>query len=460
MDSIKKYLPALGVTLSVVIYVKLGYFHQRSDFGAMMVLFSLLFALTFALYRSSLSTKKLIYVGVFFRLLLLFVLPNLSDDYFRFLWDGRLSLAGMNPYVYLPSELMGSNISVQGIDASLFSQLNSPEYFTIYPPVLQGVFFIGAVASPLGDLLPGVVAMRLTIVLAEIATLWVIPKLLQVVGQPQRNILFYALNPLVVVELVGNLHFEALMICFLLFALYFIQKEKILLSAVFMALSITAKLVPLMFLPLFFFYLGWKKSIKFYFITGFFTLLAFLPFLSVELVEHIGNSVDLYFRKFEFNASIYYVVRWIGYHVRGYNIIQTAGPRLSLATLVFILVLMVNQRNSFKDLLLKMLLSLSVYFFLATIVHPWYVTGVMLLCVFTQFRFGLMWSFLALFSYAAYRSSSYAENLWLVGAEYIIVYAWLCYEVVVYLNIGKEKAEIVSFFMRIWGKIRHNRLFE
>ena len=62
------------------------------------------------------------------RLMLLFSFPNLSDDIFRFIWDGRMCSLGINPYGYLPSEIVDNHAA---LGAELYSELNSPNYFTI-----------------------------------------------------------------------------------------------------------------------------------------------------------------------------------------------------------------------------------------------------------------------------------------------------------------------------------------
>jgi hypothetical protein len=75
-----------------------------------------------------------------------------------------------------------------------------------------------------------------------------------------------------------------------------------------------------------------------------------------------------------------------------------------------------------------LLLLLTAYFLLATIVHPWYLTPLVALSVFTRFRFPLVWAALAVLSYAAYRTSAYTEHLGLVALEYALTLLVLGYE--------------------------------
>ena len=73
-------------------------------------------------------------------MILLFAFPNLSDDIYRFVWDGNLIGLNINPYGSMPSELVGQNNP--GLSMDLYAQMNSPDYYTIYPPVTQLIFYI------------------------------------------------------------------------------------------------------------------------------------------------------------------------------------------------------------------------------------------------------------------------------------------------------------------------------
>jgi alpha-1,6-mannosyltransferase len=72
----------------------------------------------------------------------------------------------------------------------------------------------------------------------------------------------------------------------------------------------------------------------------------------------------------------------------------------------------------------------TAYFLLATTVHPWYITSLVLLSVITSYRYPVVWSVLIILSYAAYRTVPYSENLWLVAVEYIVVFGCIGYELV------------------------------
>ena len=446
--------------VSFVGYFLLGYETERTQVYQVFGLFAVLFVAYGGLYRLVQSTTMLHWVlfsGIAFRVLLLFVLPNLSDDFYRFNWDGRLLVNGISPFAALPIHFVdGTYIDFipSNITPALYDQLNSPEYFTIYPPVCQFVFWIACSLFP-EDLQSATILMKGFMCLFEVGSVYLLYRLIKAFGGDEKKVVLYALNPLVIVELTGNLHFEAAMIFFTLLAVWFLvkagqaqqlegdssqEKRYWMLSAIAMGLAISSKLIPLIFLPLLIPLIGWWRSFWYGFIAGVVTLLGFLPLFTFDILQNLFSSIGLYFQKFEFNASVYYLVRWVGYQYYGYNIIQFAGKWLALLTLGSILVLAFwrgqergvrsqgteSRRSDFrfwfslegvkllleevklvlegfwkrvnvqkyglsleesKVLLEKCLFALLLYFAFANIVHPWYVCSLVALCVFTPFRF-------------------------------------------------------------------------
>ncbi len=423
--------------IAAAFYISFAYDLQRTDFIKFFGLYAGLFYATWHILKIE---KKdfwfLAGLALLFRLLFLFALPNLSQDFYRFIWDGRMILAGWNPYLYLPKDLIASGAAPLANATELFHGMGSlsASHFTNYPPVNQLLFAVSVMFFK--TILGSVMAMRILIILADFGTLYFGRKLLKELNLPQHQIFWYILNPFILIELTGNLHFEGVMLFLLIWSIYLLKKNRWILSAVIFAFSVSLKLLPLIFLPLFFKYfrrengLSAAKLIGYYSLVGVVVVLSFLPFLSTELLSNLWASIELWFQKFEFNASIYYIIRWIGFQVKGYNIIGTAGKILPFISLLIILGLSFFRKNSSLKLLFPaMLLSVSVYFFLSTTVHPWYIATPLLLSVFTRYRFAVLWSFLIILSYYAYGNENYHENLWLVAAEYISVIGMFLYEV-------------------------------
>ena len=133
--------------LSAGLYFNLGYFTLRSNFTFLIAQVFALFILFYFQWKlikgnnNEISMSMIQWSGIFLRILLLFHLPNLSDDFFRFLWDGQLINHGANPYLHIPSSIYNP-ISYIGYDQLLYEGLNSKAYFSIYPPFNQFIFSI------------------------------------------------------------------------------------------------------------------------------------------------------------------------------------------------------------------------------------------------------------------------------------------------------------------------------
>ncbi len=300
------------ILFSAVGFWWLSYHTKRENFYQVFGLYSLLFAAYFVFYKffSAQNFKYLFVAGILFRILLLFSIPNLSDDVYRFIWDGRLAANGINPFSHLPSEIMQMQ-PVAGITKELFSKLNSPGHYTIYPPVLQGIFWMAAKLFPV-NVFATIVFFKCTILLFEVGTSFLLLQLLKKLSLSMHLSLLYILNPLVITELTGNVHFDGVMIFFVLLAFLLLYKRQWQISAISLAVGIAAKLIPVLFLPLIVLRLHWKKGLLYSAITAVVTLSLFALLFDVATIQHLLNSVDLFFRHFEFNASIYYFVRWVG----------------------------------------------------------------------------------------------------------------------------------------------------
>lgn len=432
LSSIRDIIPiSSSALLLLLLTYLLGYTIGQSDFQPMIYYYGAFFGIYIAILRYAKAEKTIwLYVGlaIVLRFMLVFAFPNLSDDVYRFIWDGRLINQGINPFNHLPGYFLEAGNAVQGLDQVLYDRLNSPNYYTIYPPVSQAIFAFTTWLFP--DSYYGAsVTMKSFLFAMECGSIFLIIKILRHFSLPLNRVLIYALNPLIILEITGNLHFEGAMIFFLLGSLTLLLHQRLVPSAISFALSIAAKLLPLMFLPYFIKRLGWKRAFGYFTIIGVSLLIGFSPLLNPTFIHNFGNSLDLYFQKFEFNASIYYTLRWLGTQVRGYNMIATIGPFLALVVLSTISISAYKEKNlSLEKLIERMLLAICIYLFLATTIHPWYTAMPLVLCTFTHFRFPILWSGLIMLTYINYSYEIYQENLWVVGLEYSLVFGYLLYE--------------------------------
>ena len=329
--------------------------------------------------------------------------------------------------------------------------MNSPQYYSVYPTVCQIVFTTATFLFP-KSIYGATVVIKLFLFACEVGTLFLMKKMLVVsptVSPTDRvtsshpisiatNIapLIYALNPLIIIELIGNAHFEAAMIFFFVGAVFILKKGKLLSSAAVFSLSIVSKMLPMMFLPLLFKKLGWKRSLTFWTMVGTLTLLCLAPLYNALFFNNISKSLALYFINFEFNASIFYVWESINFKLYGYNTIHQISPFLTGFVVLFIFIKSFLVKNKTaktaweKTFFDDCLMVISVYFAFATTVHPWYAALPLAVSVFTTWRFPVVWTFFIWLTYSGYTegSSKHIENMPLLIIEYSMVYAFFFFE--------------------------------
>ena len=429
MNFNSKYSILLTITATIGAYICIGYLFPRENFIALFGLYSLTFLSFIVLYKNeTISEKQLFGLGILFRLLFLFGMPFWSQDFYRFIWDGNLIVDGINPYLNTPNQIINSTTINNAQELYTKMGTLSASHYSNYPPINQ-LFF--AVSSFFGNhsIFVSALVLKLIILFSDIGIFHFGKKILLLLNQNPRKIFLYFLNPLIIIELTGNLHFEGVMLCCFAIGLFLFFKDKWMLAAVFIAVSISIKLLPLLLLPLFYQKLGFKKSIYFYSSVIGISAVTFVPFLTPKLYSNYTETIGLWFTNFEFNASIYYIVREIGYYVKGYNIIGIVGKITPLITLLIILFFALFKTNKKpNDLFSNALIALSFYFFISTTVHPWYGVNLVFLTLFTRFKFPIIWSYLIVLSYFAYSQMPFKENYILLFIEYTMVFGVVVYE--------------------------------
>lgn len=409
----------------------------REAFGLTFLLFSVAFAGMVGLFflaGEKLSFRKVLFAGLLLRLAVFPFVPQWSDDFVRFLWDGELLKIGQNPYELTPREWQEKNLDPENDNLNqLFENLNSPDYYSVYPPLNQAIFWLGAKAS-MSSLSYGYLTLRLILVLGEIGVFVLLWKLLLAFQVPVKRIIWYWFNPLVIIEITGNLHFEGLVLLFLLASIWAIQKGEFRLSGSFWGLAVGIKLLPLMLGPVFLAFEKSRNSVWFWIGTGLATLISFTPLLIDSSWVNFLQSLQLYQGKFEFNASIYYLLREVGFWIKGYNTIAFLTKILSLSTFILIgYFSWKRQPKTILELVDLMVLLYLFYLVLQPVVHPWYILPALGLSVMRGKLTFLLWSFGAIFSYQAYGNIDFQEQSIFLILEYSLV------SVGVYLDYFSKK---------------------
>jgi hypothetical protein len=166
--------------------------------------------------------------------------PSLSTDIYRYIWDGRVAAAGINPYRHVPVDPRLAGLR----DPEIFPQINRSNYApTIYPPVAEGIFLA---VTRLGE---RPVIMKTAMVGFEAAAVVLLLRLLASSGMPAGRVLVYAWHPLPLWEFAGSGHIDAALIALVVLALWAGRQERPWLSGIALAGAALVKLFPAVLLP-------------------------------------------------------------------------------------------------------------------------------------------------------------------------------------------------------------------
>src|ERR1700742_5196271 len=160
------------------------------------------------------------------RLVCLFSPPFLSSDIFRYVWDGQVQAAGINPFRYIPAD---SHLAFLR-DLDIYPHINRRDYaHTIYPPGAQMLFLlITRIGATVRWMKAGMVGL-------EALTIWILIKLLQLLGLPREQVLVYAWHPLVLWEVASSGHVDGAALPLIALALLFYVRHKPLATGIALA---------------------------------------------------------------------------------------------------------------------------------------------------------------------------------------------------------------------------------
>jgi len=246
--------------LQAVIYLVVAWFSLRSSDSRSILVLGLVFA-------------------ALFRLSIIFFPTYLSDDIYRYIWDGRVQAAGVNPYRYIPAEEPLAQLR----DDKIYPYINRRESVrTIYPPVAQATFLLVTRVSE------SVTWMKAAMVGFEAIAIWAMVQLLSSFGFARQRVLIYAWHPLVVWEFAGSGHADALAIAFIALALLARRKDAETLTGVLLACATCVKLFPIVLFPALYIRRSWKMPLAFVATL----VIAYLPYLSVGPMRVLGSLPD------------------------------------------------------------------------------------------------------------------------------------------------------------------------
>ena len=407
---------------------------DRQDFFSYFLPFTIAFIayLLLVFANNEVSEKKYIVIAIIAFCIPLLFSPSLSNDYYRFLWDGELFWQKLNCYDETPLTLMNYSQLIEGnYMRELYNGMGnlSQQNYSCYPPLNQFYFILSTAFSD--SIYWNIFFLKTSIILTEIIGLFYLLKLTTLVGINFKNVFILFLNPLFILEAISNVHFEGVMIAFLIISFYFLLSKTNFLAGLFFSLAIQIKLIPIILLPFFLRFLGWKRSLFLYLIIGTIVILSSLTLLNSSNFGHFASSLYLYFKLFEFNSSILYLLLYFDpmnihwFKVRNYT------PYLSIISFSLILFLAFSKKaNSTNQVFNRMTIAFFLYLILSTTLHPWYILPLLFLSVISNYSFPLLWTFTVIFSYSFYLNGNSAKNNWLIWIEYFPVFTLFIYEMI------------------------------
>jgi alpha-1,6-mannosyltransferase len=220
-------------------------------------------------WRGGFSRRALVAVlalATLMRLAVLLAPPYLSDDINRYVWDGRVEAAGINPYLYVPSDPHLAALR----DGTIFPKINRSDYApTIYPPIAEYIFFLGTRVSE------SLTAMKATLLAFELAAVLLLLRLLDDWRLPRERILIYAWHPLTLWEFAGSGHVDAAVVTFVVLALWARRRQAAWLTGGALAAAALVKFFPLVLFPALYRRWGWKMPVA----ATATVILAYVPFI-------------------------------------------------------------------------------------------------------------------------------------------------------------------------------------
>ena len=238
-------------------------------------------------------------LGAVWRIALMSGAPLVSDDVYRYVWDGRVQRFGYNPYVSAPDDS-----ALVHLHTDLTRQIDptSAALPTIYPPVAELFFRVVTTAHE------SVTAMVMAVVLCDLLTVWVLWRWLLGSGRSPWWVLAYAWHPLVGLEGAGGGHVDVMGTLLVVTAAFTLSQRRGLMAALALAGAFAVKFLPIVLIPLF-----WRRvRLRDALVGGSLVGLAYLSFSGFRLMPALG-SLGVYTETWRFNGPIFSLLEpWLG----------------------------------------------------------------------------------------------------------------------------------------------------
>jgi hypothetical protein len=344
-------------------------------------------------------------VAILVRLMVLTTRPTLSDDLFRYLWDGLVLLHGLNPYRFAPT-----SPELAPLRDAFWEHLKYANLPTIYPPLLQLLFAATTAISHT------VLAWKVTAVLFDLGTGWFLARALAASGKPKTWAVLYLWHPLVVVEFAGSGHGDSVGLFFLAAALAAWAANRKTMSGVSLTLSGLVKFLPWVALPVLLPRLKWRWLLVPAIVVAF-----YLPF-QLHGVDAFG-SLGVFAAKWRANDFLFnFLFRESSTFEHSLRQAKLWGAAIGGAVWLATLLLR-------RPLPSVYAWTIGVLLLVSPVVHPWYVLWLLPAAVLCRQPAWWLWTLTVVLAYAPlplFRAGGpWRESMLLKGLEVVPVLASL-----------------------------------
>lgn len=349
----------IAFSLLILLLASLAFFlfsnQTIKNYGLTFIVASLVYLLfLFFLKKVSISRMELMLIIVLLfavKISFLFTTPVGSDDYYRYLWDGKVQANGINPYSFAPQDSVLKTLHSELLPA----QVSYPKIKTIYFPLCQWLFAVSYLIS--GE---NAIVFKLIYLIADLAILFFLYSLLKYFSISEKYLLVYATLPVVVFQFYIDAHIDIVGAALLIGSLRFYLFNKKSLSYLLLGLSLSIKPTGILLIP---FYFQNEDEItaklKSILIPPMTFVITFLPYVfSATPLETLIN----YSTNWTFNGMIYNALKLI----IADNLIIRICCGLIFTITLFILY------NSKIELINKIFISIFLLILFSPVAHPWY----------------------------------------------------------------------------------------
>lgn len=433
----------INYIIQAVLYFCLFFWYTYAgDFRPDIEIYIFLSAVSFCIYfywiyrppETHLTFFVLIGFAFFVRLYSFYSLPVLSDDFFRYFWDGKVFLSGTNPYKYAPAAQQLFLLR----DDLIYPFINFPFIPTVYPPVAQILFLLTAVFKA------QLVAWKILMLVFEIAGWYALYKILMHLKIDKYNLLVFILNPLLIIESYYSVHLDLIAVSVFTWAIYLLIRNRIFSGAIAMAISFLVKFTAF-FPAIGLIPLNRRKIIPVFLLT---VTVFFLPFVLNGILpaagfvsfanrwEFNGLIYNIFCRVLEFSGFKPSVLLTLHYLNRSETVyLNSALIYKIIAVSVFIFWVVKRQTvqdKSPQKLIKDSFLFITLILFLSPTLYPWYLIWLLPLLAIHKniallgFTFFIQFSYYILKPYSMHGTWHESDMIFLV--QYVPVLILLIYD--------------------------------